>query len=131
VKDFLNRGDPEFGEREEMDAILTGNIWKQVGLQASASKRRLVAVVIQPKVVRKSGIPILIEAKSAGDFTNTNKRRKEESTKVHQLRAAYGDDAKLILFLCGYFDGGFWAVPITGMTSAMIFVSGPTTSWKS
>jgi hypothetical protein len=66
-----------------------------------------IDVVIQPKVVRKSGIPILIEAKSAGDFTNTNKRRKEEATKVHQLRAAYGDDAKLILFLCGYFDGGY------------------------
>jgi hypothetical protein len=66
-----------------------------------------IDVVIQPKVVRKSGIPILIEAKSAGDFTNTNKRRKEEATKVHQLQAAYGDDAKLILFLCGYFDGGY------------------------
>ena len=35
-------------------------------------------------------MPILIEAKSAGDFTNTNKRRKEEATKVHQLRATYG-----------------------------------------
>ena len=61
-----------------------------------------IDVVIQPKKPRKSGIPILIEAKSAGDFTNTNKRRKEEATKIHQLRGTYGKDASLILFLCGY-----------------------------
>lgn len=33
-----------FGDREEMDTILTGNIWKQVSPQAKAAKRRLVAV---------------------------------------------------------------------------------------
>jgi hypothetical protein len=66
-----------------------------------------IDVIIQPKIIRENGIPILIEAKSAGDFTNTNKRRKEEATKIRQLRAAYGDDVKLILFLCGYFDGGY------------------------
>ena len=51
--------------------------------------------------------PLLIEAKSAGDFTNTNKRRKEEATKVNQLRNAYGRDIHFILFLCGYFDSGY------------------------
>lgn len=66
-----------------------------------------VDVVIQPKRVRAHGIPILIEAKSAGDFTNTNKRRKEEAQKVNQLRDAYGPDAELFLFLCGYFDAGY------------------------
>jgi hypothetical protein len=35
-----------------------------------------VDVVVQPKRRRRSGFPILIEAKSAGDFTNVNKRRK-------------------------------------------------------
>ncbi len=49
-----------------------------------------VDVVIQPKKLRKDRLPVLIEAKSAGDFTNTNKRRKEEATKIHQLQAAYG-----------------------------------------
>jgi hypothetical protein len=63
--------------------------------------------VIQPKVVRREKLPILIEAKSAGDFTNTNKRRKEEATKVHQLRAAFGEQVEFILFLCGYFDSGY------------------------
>ena len=66
-----------------------------------------IDVVIQPKTPRKGRIPILIEAKSAGDFTNTNKRRKEEATKIHQLTTAYGDGAKLVLFLCGYFDSGY------------------------
>ena len=34
--------------------------------------------------------PIFIEAKSAGDFTNTNKRRKEEAAKYAQLRPKLG-----------------------------------------
>jgi hypothetical protein len=66
-----------------------------------------IDVVIQPKHPRESKIPILIEAKSAGDFTNTNKRRKEEATKIRQLRQTYGEDAGLVLFLCGYFDSGY------------------------
>lgn len=54
-----------------------------------------------------SNRPILIECKSAGDFANTNKRRKEEDTKITQLRATYGDDMYLYLFLCGYFDSTY------------------------
>lgn len=49
-----------------------------------------------------SNHPLLIECKCAGDATNTNKRRKEEDTKVSQLRGTYGD-VTLYLFLCGYF----------------------------
>ena len=52
-------------------------------------------------------LPLLIEAKSAGDFTNPNKRRKEEATKISQLRATYGQGLRFILFLCGYFDSGY------------------------
>jgi hypothetical protein len=66
-----------------------------------------IDVLIQPKQPRRSRIPLLIEAKSAGDFTNTNKRRKEEATKIHQIRATYGDEVQLVLFLCGYFDSGY------------------------
>lgn len=51
--------------------------------------------------------PLLIEAKSAGDFTNTNKRRKEEAIKIAQLRHTYGADVQFVLFLCGYFDSGY------------------------
>jgi hypothetical protein len=62
-----------------------------------------VDVVIQPKNPRPDRLPILIEAKSAGDFTNTNKGRKEGATKVHQLQARYGANVRFVLFLCGYF----------------------------
>jgi hypothetical protein len=62
-----------------------------------------IDMVVMPKKTRGDGLPVLIEAKSAGDFTNTNKRRKEEATKIHQLRAAYGKTTAFILFLCGYF----------------------------
>jgi hypothetical protein len=48
-----------------------------------------------------------IEAKSAGDFTNTNKRRKEEAQKMNQLRDTYGENVRYLLFLCGYFDSGY------------------------
>lgn len=50
--------------------------------------------------------PLLIECKCAGDATNTNKRRKEEDTKVSQLRGTYGD-VTLYLFLCGYFEATY------------------------
>lgn len=66
-----------------------------------------IDVVIQPKKLKKDCLPILIEAKSAGDFTNTNKRRKEEATKIHQLQATHGKDVSFILFLCGYFGSDY------------------------
>jgi hypothetical protein len=66
-----------------------------------------VDVVIQPKKPSADKIPVLIEAKSAGDFTNVNKRRKEEATKIRQIRGAYGEKARFVLFLCGYFDSGY------------------------
>jgi len=66
-----------------------------------------VDVVVQPKTPRRARLPILIEAKSAGDFTNTNKRRKEEAMKIHQLRATYGKTVPFVLFLCGYFGSDY------------------------
>lgn len=52
-------------------------------------------------------LPILIEAKSAGDATNTNKRRKEEAQKYTQLKQAYGKNIPFVLFLCGYFEASY------------------------
>lgn len=66
-----------------------------------------VDVVIQPKKLKRNRLPILIEAKSAGDFTNTNKRRKEEATKIRQLQATYGQRITFVLFLCGYFGSDY------------------------
>jgi len=66
-----------------------------------------IDVVIMRKEAIVGDLPVLIECKSAGDFTNTNKRRKEEATKIEQLRHTYGEDVEFILFLCGYFDSGY------------------------
>ena len=66
-----------------------------------------VDVVIMPKTVPVTGLPIMVEAKSAGDFANVNKRRKEEAAKMNLLSRTYGPDLQFILFLCGYFDSGY------------------------
>lgn len=72
---------------------------------------KIINISIDAAIMRKNtisgGIPLLIEAKSAGDFTNVNKRRKEEATKIRQLRYTYGDEVVFVLFLCGYFDSGY------------------------
>lgn len=66
-----------------------------------------VDVVIKPFQSNPDELPLLIEAKSAGDYTNPNKRRKEEAVKMAQLKSNYGNRVRLILFLCGYFDSGY------------------------
>lgn len=66
-----------------------------------------VDVVVMPMKAKAGQLPVLIEAKSAGDFANTNKRRKEEATKIGQLRKMHGDAVRYVLFLCGYFDSGY------------------------
>ena len=65
-----------------------------------------VDVAILPKSAHCGELPLMIEAKSAGDFANVNKRRKEEAQKIAQLKRTYGD-VNFVLFLCGYFDGGY------------------------
>jgi len=66
-----------------------------------------VDAVVMPQGAKANQLPVLIEAKSAGDFANTNKRRKEEATKIGQLRKMYTDAVQYVLFLCGYFDSGY------------------------
>ena len=66
-----------------------------------------IDAVIMPKSAKAGDFPLFFEAKSAGDFTNTNKRRKEEAVKMAQLRSTYGAAVRFNLFLCGYFDSGY------------------------
>ena len=67
-----------------------------------------VDAVIKPKSSIMSDLPVFIEAKiPPEDFTNVNKRRKEEAIKMSQLRSTYGNQVKFNLFLCGYFDSGY------------------------
>lgn len=74
---------------------------------AKASVKIPIDCVVKPLNAPARGLPVLIEAKSAGDATNTNKRRKEEAQKLHQLKQRYGDDVVFILYLCGYFEPGY------------------------
>ena len=66
-----------------------------------------VDAAVMPLKPKGGKFPLMIEAKSAGDFTNVNKRRKEEAAKVGQLRRKHGKRVRYILFLCGYFDSGY------------------------
>jgi type II restriction enzyme len=66
-----------------------------------------IDAVIKPRGSEAKELPLFFEAKSAGDFTNTNKRRKEEAVKMAQLRSNYGPAVRFNLFLCGYFDSGY------------------------
>lgn len=82
-----------------MNVVATGDGDNQINIPIDA--------VIQPHDPGSHRFPLLVEAKSAGDSTNTNKRRKEEATKVRQLRTIYGEEIGLLLFLCGYFNSGY------------------------
>lgn len=79
-----------------------------VSLQGGTQQVNIpIDIVIMPLQSNPGDLPLLIEAKSAGDYTNPNKRRKEEAVKVAQLRSNYGSRVRFVLFLCGYFDSGY------------------------
>lgn len=100
------------GEQRRHDAMEPGTFTFRMNVPAEqeGTGRPVnlpIDAVIMPKTARVGDLPLLVEAKSAGDFANVNKRRKEEATKMAQLRQAYGNDARFVLFLCGYFDSSY------------------------
>jgi type II restriction enzyme len=100
------------GESIRFDAMTPGTFSFRmnvpVQLESDANTVNIpVDVIIMSQSSRAGDLPLFVEAKSAGDFTNTNKRRKEEAMKIAQLRNTYGTSARFILFLCGYFDSGY------------------------
>jgi XamI restriction endonuclease len=97
AKDFLTLPVGTFSFRFNVPITMDGG--KRINIPIDA--------VVMGQNARSGDFPILIEAKSAGDFTNTNKRRKEEAVKIQQLRKTYGDKITFDLFLCGYFDSGY------------------------
>ncbi len=97
AEDWLSMPDGTFSFRFNVPITLDGG--KQVNIPVDA--------VIMRKDAKEGDFPALFEAKSAGDFANTNKRRKEEAIKIRQLRKTYGDKITFDLFLCGYFDSGY------------------------
>lgn len=95
--DWLSMPKGTFSFRFNVPVTMDGG--KQVNIPVDA--------VIMRKDAKEGDFPALFEAKSAGDFTNTNKRRKEEAIKIQQLRKTYGNKIAFDLFLCGYFDSGY------------------------
>ena len=98
----------EPGSRGNFDQMRPGTFTFRLNVLGKGERggniRIPVDVVVMPTASQKGDLPLLIEAKSAGDYANTNKRRKEEAQKVMQLRRAHGNQVLYILFLCGYFD---------------------------
>ena len=100
------------GDSTKFDAMPPGNFGfrMNVPVKREGGKRSVnipIDAVIMPKTAQRGAMPIFFEAKSAGDFANTNKRRKEEATQISQLRGNYGEAVSFNLFLCGYFDSGY------------------------
>jgi hypothetical protein len=126
IADPILRNTQEQRQLKTIEIYLTQRGYSRVSLQSSiliqkmhpgtftfrhnvtaATNRRVtipIDVIVQPVNPRRDRVPVLIEAKSAGDFANTNKRRKEEATKMRQLQETFGESVPFILFLNGYFD---------------------------
>lgn len=91
-------------------AMPPGTFTFRLSLPAGKRKTEVkipIDCVIQPLYAQAGDMPFLIEAKSAGDATNTNKRRKEEAQKFRQLKEKYGSGTRFMLYLCGYFEPGY------------------------
>ena len=114
ISEYLNNKGYTFVESKDITdfrLMEQGTYSYHLNVPAKMSRKKMVNmpidVVIKRKGIDVEELPVLIECKSAGDFTNTNKRRKEEATKIEQLKDTYGKDVEFILFLCGYFDSGY------------------------
>lgn len=114
IQDYLIRHGYRFVESKNIADFKTmeaGTFSYHLNVPAKISRTQTVNIPIDVVIKRLNAgegeLPVLVECKSAGDFTNTNKRRKEEATKIEQLKNTYGNGVEFILFLCGYFDSSY------------------------
>jgi XamI restriction endonuclease len=106
------RGYQRLPEHTKYDAMPAGTYSFRLNVPVKFSGRTStinipIDIAVMPLSAKRGDLPLMIEAKSAGDFTNTNKRRKEEAQKINQLRHTFGNEVRFVLFLCGYFDSGY------------------------
>ena len=114
IENFLTSHGYKMIDHEEISSFENmppGSFTFRLNVKAKIGRQNNVNIPVDAVIMRKNHsrwkYPLLIECKSAGDYANTNKRRKEEAVKVSQLRETYGKDIEFILFLCGYFDSGY------------------------
>jgi adenine-specific DNA-methyltransferase len=97
-------------EARDLAAMPAGTFTFHLTVPAGRIKNSVnipIDCVVKPLHAQEGDLPVLIEAKSAGDATNTNKRRKEEAQKFTQLKKRYGKHVQFILLLCGYFETAY------------------------
>jgi hypothetical protein len=114
IKDFLLAQGYRHVEAKDISdckKMEPGTFAFHLNVPAKVGGRKVVNIPVDVAVMRRTAkprdLPLFIECKSAGDFTNTNKRRKEEAVKITQLKHTYGVGVDFILFLCGYFDSAY------------------------
>ena len=114
IHDYLIQSGYRFVESKNITdfmAMEAGTFTYHLNVPVKMSRTQNVNMPIDVVIKRLNAgdgeLPVLVECKSAGDFTNTNKRRKEEATKIEQLKNTYGNSVEFILFLCGYFDSSY------------------------
>jgi len=94
IKDWLTRRGYRdvTGQGLAFTEIPPGTFAVHVNVPGVKENGKIVNIPIDMVVnaFQASGFPLLVEAKSAGDFTNTNKRRKEEAVKMADLRPRHG-----------------------------------------
>jgi len=99
------------GEAADIVSMPSGTFSFRFNVPVYLANRKKINIPIDAVIMKKNAdegdFPVLFEAKSAGDFANVNKRRKEEALKMSQLRKTYGNRISFNLFLCGYFDSGY------------------------
>jgi hypothetical protein len=105
------RGYKRLAEGMKYNAMPPGTFSFRLNVPVKAESGAIVNIpidtAVMPRKAKTGDLPFMIEAKSAGDFTNPNKRRKEEAQKINQLRHTFGNGVRFVLFLCGYFDSGY------------------------
>jgi type II restriction enzyme len=112
IREWLEKRGYTLAEGVRFNAMLPGtfSFRMNVPIKLEGGTKTInipIDAAIKPKKSKADELPLFFEAKSAGDFTNTNKRRKEEAVKMSQLRSNYGAAVRFNLFLCGYFDSGY------------------------
>lgn len=106
IKEHLTKKGYAEERPESLETMRAGTFCFQYPVTVQTSNKPVnipIDALIQLRSARPGALPLMIECKSAGDFANVNKRRKEEGQKGRQLRAQFGTRLTYFLFLCGYF----------------------------